>query len=317
MKTNERGGLRATVAGHVWTVLPHLQAQLGTLVSGPSPGVEGPWSTNVVDPQVGSVRLTGRLRVCEGADTVAIVLHGLGGSAESGYCRAIERAITSAGWSCLRVNLRGADRLGGDLYHAGLASDLAAIIDSDLLAGYRRVFLIGFSLGGHVALWHGLDPDPRVAGITAICSPMDLGAGARSLDQPRSLLYRRHVLRELKRSYRQVARRSEVPTEPRVVDRVTTIRQWDAATVVPRFGFADVEDYWGTASVGSRLPALKVRALYVGAPSDPMVPASTVRPSLDAARGLVTQRWLEGAGHVGFPDRGVWDSLVEWTGELG
>ena len=315
MTMRRRRGLRAVVAGHVWTVLPHLRAQLGTLVSGDPQGVERPWSTRVVDPQVGSVRLTGRLRTREGADTIAIVIHGLGGSAESGYCLAMEQAITSAGWSSLRVNLRGADRLGGDLYHAGLASDLAAIVGSEALAGYRRVFLIGFSLGGHAALWHGLDPDPRVAGITAICAPMDLAASAASLDQPRSLLYRLHVLRELKKSYRQVARRGDVPTEPHVVDRVTTIRDWDAATVVPRFGFANVEDYWAKASVGPRLSGLRAPALYVGAPADPMVPMATVRPSLDAA-GTVQERWLEGAGHVGFPEPAIWPRLVSWTSEL-
>jgi len=178
------------------------------------------------------------------------------------------------------------------------------------------VFLIGFSLGGHAALWHGLDPDPRVAGITAICSPMDLAASARSLDQPRSLPYRIHVLRELKRSYRQVARRVDVPTEPRLVDRVTTIRDWDAATVVPRFGFADVEDYWAQASIGTRLEGLRVPALYVGAPADPMVPPSTVRPSLDAVGSKVQQRWLDGAGHVGFPERDAFGELVRWTAGL-
>jgi predicted alpha/beta-fold hydrolase len=84
--------------------------------------------------------------------------------------------------------------------------------------------------------------------------------------------------------------------------RVRTLREWDRLTVVPRFGFADPEDYYGRASVGPRLGALRVPALLVASPVDPMVPASSIAA---AARGVssLDLRWVERGGHVGFTPR--------------
>ena len=60
--------------------------------------------------------------------TIVIIVHGLGGSATSYYARKAAVAAAEAGLDSLRLNLRGADRGGGDYYHAGLIEDLAAAI---------------------------------------------------------------------------------------------------------------------------------------------------------------------------------------------
>ena len=295
---------RERLAGHVWTVLPHVRHRLRPL----SAPTDAPWSTAVHEAQ-GPVRLTGALRIGRDPGTLAVLVHGLGGSMDSRYCVEMAHAVAAAGWGCLRLNLRGADRLGADIYHAALASDLADVLRCPTLARFRRIVVIGFSLGGHLALWHGLDPDPRVASVCAIGSPLDLDAGARSIDRRRSAVYRLHVLAELKAAYRQVARRRWVPTATAVVDRITTIRDWDRWTVVPRFGFADVEDYYARASVGPRLPELKVPALYVGATWDPMVTRPTVEDALRRAGDSIEVRWIRDGGHVGFAN----PRFFEWV----
>lgn len=303
------GGLRASLGGHWWTLLPHVR---NVLRPGPPP-TDRPWSIQVDDPAVGPVRLTGAYREVTGSDTVALLVHGLGGAADAGYCITAADAAERAGWSSLRLNLRGADGLGADLYHAGLSSDLGAAIESEALRRYTTVYVIGFSLGGHLALHHALNPAPRVAGVTAVCSPLDLSRSADAIDRKRALPYRAHVLRELKAAYRTMADRGRGPTPMVQVDRARTIRQWDAATVVPRFGFADVADYHARQSVGPRLGALRVPALYVGAPHDPMVPAFTVQPALEAARDTVTVQWEPRSGHVGFSDPAIFDRIIEWS----
>ncbi|MBL4685809.1 MAG: alpha/beta fold hydrolase [Nannocystaceae bacterium] len=306
--------VRATLTGHAWTVLPHLRHRL--LGHGGAPTTDRPWATTVSDPRLGEVRLTGALRSVAGADTLAIVVHGLGGNADAGYCLELADAAARAGWACLRVNLRGADGLGQDLYHAGLVSDVAAVVNSKAAAEFRRIALIGFSLGGHLVLKYALGPDPRVQAVTAVCSPLDLRASAIAFDRRRSAPYRRHVLQELKAAYRTMHRRGVTTSPLREVTAVTKIQDWDARAVVPRFGFANVEDYYARAAVGPHLSALKVPACYVGAPFDPMVPRYTVEASLRAAGNAVTARWIEGrAGHVGFADRTMSDRIVEWTHE--
>ncbi|MDX1504009.1 MAG: alpha/beta hydrolase, partial [Thermoanaerobaculia bacterium] len=80
-----------------------------------------------------------------------VVVHGLGGCAESFYARRAAAAAEGAGVGCLRLNLRGADERGEDIYHAGLWSDLAAVVESPAFDGYERLLVLGYSLGGHLA----------------------------------------------------------------------------------------------------------------------------------------------------------------------
>src|SRR5262245_30035119 len=172
-----------------------------------------PWSVVAADPQLGSVRLRGLLRERPGSDTCVLVVHGLGGTTATHYCVQAAQAVEAAGFSCLRLALRGADRDGEDFYHAGIAADLEAAVASPALRRYQRLLLIGYSLGGHVALRYALAPnDPRVRAVAAICAPLDLELGARHIDAPAAFIYRRHVLSGLNAVYAAVARNRPVPT---------------------------------------------------------------------------------------------------------
>lgn len=296
------------MAGHWWTVAPHVGDRLRPVVAPAARRFEA----RVEDPRVGAVRLRGWLREEPGASTLLLVVHGLGGSPDSGYCRRVAARASARGWSCARIGLRGSTGDGEDLYHAGLGPDLAAVLEADVLRRYERVLVVGYSLGGHVALWLGLAPEARVAAVAAISSPLDLDRSCTAIDRRRAWVYRRHVLAGLVAGYRAVAARRPVDTPVREVARVHTLREWDRLTVVPRFGFDDVDDYYRRASVGPRLPALRVPALYVGMRHDPMVPASTVEPSLRAAEGgALKVRWLDDGGHVAAP--GSWeDDVLAW-----
>lgn len=289
-------GLRAAAHGHLWTIGADLIARVRPRRAPP----DVPWSLEVVDPHHGSVRLGGRMRR-DAPDTLVIVVHGLGGNRDSPYMHRAAHAIAARGWSCLRVDMRGADGHGEDYYHAGLTSDLRATIAA--CREFDRVFVIGYSLGGHVVLRYGTEQvDPRVAGIAAVCAPLDLAASAVAIDRRRAWLYRAHILRGLQRMYREVARKRPVPTPPEALADVRTIREWDARVVVPRHGFDSVDDYYARASVGPLLPGLRVRAGWFGARHDPMVPQATVLPALAAAGDRLHVAWFDRGGHVGFPD---------------
>lgn len=294
------------MAGHWWTVAPALAARVRPV---PTPRSSA-WSTEIEDPQLGHVRLRGLLREEVGASTLLLVVHGLGGDPDSPYCRRVTARAQRRGWSCLRLGLRGSTGDGEDLYHAGLGSDLAHALRDPTLERYERVLVLGYSMGGHLALWLGLEPEARVMAVAAVSSPLDLAQGCRAVDQRRAWFYRWHVLRGLKRGYQQVARRRELSSPSRDVARVRTLREWDRLTVVPRFGFDDVDTYYRTASVGPQLEGLEVPALYVGMRHDPMVPRWTVEPSLAAGPARLQTRWVDG-GHVAAP--GGWeDDVLTW-----
>lgn len=302
--------MRRQLGGHLWTIAPEVRDRLRPLRA---PASE-PWSVVLDDARVGAVRVGGRVRHEPGAQTLLLIVHGLGGSSESPYVRRAAVAAAALGWSTLRIDLRGADRGGEDVYHAGLYEDLVAVLAERSLARYSKVLVLGYSLGGHVTMRLALaSADPRVKAVAAVCAPLDLGASTTAFDRRRVWLYRSHVLRSLKATVRAVVERrgSDLGWDLPAIMKVKAIREWDARVVVPRHGFADVDDYYARASAGPRLGELAIPALYIGAMHDPMVPAFAIEPSLARANDLLEVRWMERGGHVGFPDSAFAEGSVE------
>ncbi len=309
--------------GHLWTIAPNLRHQLAPR----TPPRSEPWQANVVDPKVGPVPLRGQLRHGRSREAVCVVVHGLGGSIESQYMIRAAKTLADRGYGCLRLALRGADRRGDDVYHAGLTADLETAIASPQLADYRRVVVLGYSLGGHVALRSAMAPrDPRIRAVASVCAPLDLAASSLAIDHPRRRLYCSHVLSGLKEIYAAVAAKKPVPTPLPVVARLSTIRDWDRHVVVPRHGFASVDDYYDSQSAGPRLDTIRVPTLIVACTGDPMIPPVTLEPSLH--RTLPTHvhtRWVRGGGHVAYPGnvdlgfagpRGIEGQILTWMDQL-
>ena len=286
------------IRGHLWTIAPRLRHRWRPLRL---PAAR-PWEVALEDPQMGTVRLSGLLREVEGSAEVLVLVHGLGGCTESHYLSGGVAAAEAAGISSLRVNLRGSDRRGEDFFHAGLTADLHAALACVELRRYERIYVLGYSLGGHLALRLGTEEgDPRLAAVAAICSPLDLALSQREIDSPRRWIYRRYLLKSLADIYVTVAARHPVPIPVAEALRISTLREWDDRVVAPRHGFASADDYYARASVAPRLPELRVPALLCNSEWDPMVPARAVRAALTRPAPRLQVRWIAGGGHVAFP----------------
>lgn len=286
------------IRGHYWTLRPFIEAQLCP----PRPPASRLYRGKVA---VGAETLpvTGRLSGNLSAETLLILVHGLGGSAISAYMQlAAAAASEREDLLCLRLNMRGADRSGAGVYHAGLYDEIRAAIDDPLFSKVKRVFVFGYSMGGHTAMrLAALDPPPKLSGVASFCSPVDLAAGCLAIDEPAKSLYRRHVLKGLKEIYSAMAkRRSVLPAPLDEILSIDRIRDWDELVITREFGFESPEDYWVSVGVGPQLPRVEIPALSVITRHDPMVLKSTLTPYLDAAPNIRTICLAEG-GHVGFP----------------
>jgi predicted alpha/beta-fold hydrolase len=311
--------------GHLWTIRPWLAHQL-------RPHQEPAfvrWSGVADDPVVGPVRFSGRFTARPAGRALLVIVHGLGGSCVAHYMIEAAAAAERAGFDVLRLNLRGADGEGEDLYNAGLTADLRAAIGDATLAAYETIAVLGFSMGGHIALRYATEEiDPRVRAVVAVCPPVDLDRTAEAIDRPSSWVYRRHVLESLKDMYASVAPRRPARAraarpllpvaEARRLDR---IRTWDDHVIAPRYGFRSAEHYYAEMSVAPRLHRLAVPALLLAVRADPMVPESTVRPALERRYPLLDTRWLDEGGHVGFPpaldlgfggETGIYPQIFRW-----
>jgi len=285
------------LSGHLRTVLP---AIAGALLPSRLPAAQ-PFEAAVEDPVAGRVRLSGLHMDRPQSDTLVVLIHGLGGDAASPYIRAAARATFNRNLSALCLSMRGADGSGEDIFHGGLTEDIRAALASPDLTRYRRVYLMGFSVGGHLALKAALDHvDTRLVAVAAICPPLDLDLATVAFDHPSRAFYRRHVFASMNRLYDRAAARRRFLMPAHQVRRARFCRERDAMTVVPRFGFRSPEDYYERESVAARIHQLDIPSLLVAAVYDPIVPAYTLRPVIGDASDALTVRWVERGGHVYF-----------------
>lgn len=272
----------------------------------------------------GDIAITGRIGPEFGGDEMLVAVHGLGGHVGSYYMGRVMAAAERAGISGARMNMRGADRGGDDIYHGGLSQDIGTFLGSPEFAQVKRFYLIGYSLGGHLALAYAAgDHDPRLAAVASVCAPLDFESSARTIDTRASTMYRGHLLRGLKQSFRAAAERAAYHTPVAQVNSIRFVREWDEVVVAPRFGFESAEEYYARVSVGSRLHAIRTPTLMLVADGDPMVRLSTLLPSLERP-GVVHVVRTPVGGHVGFPERinlglgstgNVDDQLIDWMRE--
>jgi predicted alpha/beta-fold hydrolase len=308
--------------GHLWTIAPTIRERVKPLGAPASV----PWSTFLVDQVAGRVRLTGLLNEVPGADMLVLIVHGLGGDADRPYCREAATAAQNAGASSLRLNVRGADRSGEDLMHAGLSADLHAALASPEVERHTKVALLGFSIGGHLSLKAATESiSERVVGVAAVGSPLDLLASVTWIDRRSSMLYRKAVMGGLNEIYAAWAKNGDGTAPLPEVLSTTKLRTWDELTVVRRHGFRDTAHYYETQSAGPRLSGLEVPALYIGSRYDPMIPPKSVIPWLDRAGERVQTHFVDTGGHVNFPthldlglgpNKGVAGQAIDWIRAL-
>ena len=313
---------RHSLHGHYWTYAGYFLSRLESIEI-----TDEPVLIDVSDEVSGSFQLEARFHDAK-SDRCVVVFHGLGGSLESRYVQLAVRAAQRAGLSTLRVSFRGANGKGADVYHAGLTDDVRATLRSPALQHMKHLFLLGYSMGGHVTLRYASEAasargiDPRVRAVSSVCAPLDLRKGVDAIQRTDRLPYQYNVLQTLKRHYRAVAEEAErvgrVVHHPwQAVNAVKTIHEWDRLVVCPRYGFADIDTYYRECSVGPRLHAMELPTLIAVAEADPMVPRVTLEPWIQKTSEHVEVRCFEQGGHVAFPrsiaaGESLEDDIIAW-----
>lgn len=288
--------LRDQLHGHAYTLGPRLF--YGRKLPPPPSEI---WRTRFHE-NGRELSISGLLSERPDADTLLIVLHGCGGAPTSHYAVFATRYFLDRGVSVLRLAWRGADLTGEDIYHAAQTADVHAAIADARFARYRRIWLLGYSLGGHCCLHVAHETrDARVQAVATVCPVLHLVQANLAIDAPARGMYRRYVLGGLISNYQPFAATGRAPTPFERVRRATTFRAYDALTVVPRYGFTSVDDYYTRACASRIVGAIERPTLIVAARHDPLLPwqiAEAIRPNLSPA---IHFRWAERGGHAGFP----------------
>jgi predicted alpha/beta-fold hydrolase len=209
-----------------------------------------------------------------------ILWHGIEGSTASVYMIATADKAFRAGYNVLRVNFRncgGTEHLTPTLYHGGLSGDLHAII-SELITkdGLKRIYPIGFSLGGNVVLKlageYADNPPPELAAVCAISPSVDLAASTELIQQKKNWVYHGNFVRNLKRKVRTKDKLFPRRYDLRKLRLVKTIRDFDEYFTSVSYGFANADDYYNKCSSARVVEKIRVPALIMHSEDDPFIP---------------------------------------------
>jgi predicted alpha/beta-fold hydrolase len=236
-----------------------------------------------------------------------VLFHGLEGSSDSHYARALMAHIAALGWSGAVPHFRGCSgepNHAPRFYHSGDAQEVDWIVRR--LAADRskhhwsKLYAVGVSLGGN-ALLRWLGESQHQAGIVdaacAVSAPLDLASGGAALSCGINMIYTRVFLQTLKPKCLQ-----KLKQFPDLFDQVTMLRartlyEFDNIVTAPLHGYRNTDDYWDRASAKHVLSDITVPTLVLNAQNDPFLPAHHLPRT--ASRHVVLEYPREG-GHVGF-----------------
>lgn len=242
-----------------------------------------------------------------GHERLAILSHGLEGSADEGYIRGMAVALAAAGWDALAWNFRGCGEEPNRLvrlYHSGATEDLSAVVQH-AAKSYGRIALIGFSLGGNLTLKYMGEAPPHdsVMAAVAISAPVDLAASARMLDQRRSnRLYLRRFINSLVSKVEAKALHFPDQIDARGSRSLRTFQEFDDRYTSRLHGFRDAADYWQQSSARQFLLRITQPTLLLNARNDPFLsPECFPFPEAEQSSCLFLET-PDSGGHLGFVD---------------
>lgn len=237
---------------------------------------------------------------------LVLKLHGLEGSAHSGYSAELARALAGRGVRSVGLNFRscGAEmNRTARFYHSGETGDLGTVLEHlGRTQPAIKLGVLGFSLGGNVLLKYLGEQGDRatIQAAVAVSVPYDLAACAAAMSRGTEQIYARFFLRSLRGKTRAKRELLEGRCNVAAALAARTFREFDEALTAPLHGFADGEAYYRESSAGPYLARIRVPALLIHALDDPIAPAGSIPRDLIAANPVLSTAFTDRGGHVGF-----------------
>ena len=243
------------------------------------------------------------------ADHATIIIwHGIEGSSEAVYMLATARKAFAAGFNVVRMNLRNCgdtEHLTPTLYHGGLTEDLRAVvaelIERDQL---KRVFVIGFSLGGNMVMKlageYGDEAPPAILGVCAVSPSVDLNASADLILRRSNWLYHQDFLRRLKARISRKQKLYPDRYDTSDIRSIRNLREFDDRYTSRAHGFEGAADYYNRASSIRVVDRIRVPTLIIHGQDDPFIPFAPLRDPRIAANPYILLIAPPQGGHVAF-----------------
>jgi predicted alpha/beta-fold hydrolase len=240
-----------------------------------------------------------------GAEKAVLLLHGLEGSSKSTYILGLRNLLNDIGFDVVAMNHRSCSGRPNKLvssYHSGKTDDVKQVVDH-LQQSYSKVHLVGFSLGGNMALKYAGEHGNKAAleSIFAISTPCDLAGSSSNLSRIENKVYLNRFLSQL--VAKALAKTQSHPGSALDTNAIKTCKNFydfDDAYTAPVHGFDSAQDYYEKSSSKQFISAIQKPTLIINALNDSFLSESCYPYSEVQKNDSVTLITPKYGGHVGF-----------------
>lgn len=233
-------------------------------------------------------------------ETPLIVLfHGMEGSSDSHYARALAYQMHSEGWHFVVAHFRscgGIPANGQVFYNAGDTSEVHHMLQN-LREKYANIYAVGVSLGGNaLAKYMGEYGDDAICkGAAVISAPVDMSSAAITMHNFLShRIYTPYLLNPIiKKALANDITKEEIAS----IKSVKRISDFDHIFTAPRHGYRSNNDYYRTSSALPYLLNVTHPLLLISAKDDPFI-GFTATPN--DVSDSVTILETDHGGHIGY-----------------
>lgn len=250
-----------------------------------------------------------------------IILHGLGGGADSSYVARFMKVFNDNGWRAVLMEFRGASKELNRLpraYHSGETSDLDFIVRLlEEREPYTHKGIVGISLGGNILLkWLGEQgPQQRVKAAVAVSVPYVLNQVANKMNEGFTRFYQNHMLNQFKSIFaRKLDYMVNPPEALKKAAECNCFWTFDAQVTAPLNGFSSVHAYYRQCSSRQYLCRIETPTLLIHAEDDPFMTIDVLPTAAELSEHVVLELSKRG-GHVGFITGNTPGVPVYWLDE--
>ena len=252
-----------------------------------------------------------------GSKKLVLLLHGLEGNSERAYIQGMLRIFNRNNWDVVAINFRGCSGEPNRLfssYHSGFTTDVRHTVQLMESRGeYEQLALIGFSLGGNVALKflgeEGRSLSSKLKAAVCFSTPCDLEDSSSRIQKWDNRLYLWRFLSSLKAKAELKADLYPKEFSLKAVKKARNFKEYDDAYTAPAHGFKDAVDYWDRSSCGQFIPNIRIPCLLVNAADDSFLGKKCYPFRAAKNNPNFFLEVPDFGGHVGFIDGGQNDVL--------
>ena len=243
-----------------------------------------------------------------GSRRLVLVLHGLEGSSFSKYIISTIKCCNHEGWDAVALNFRGCSGEPNRLlrtYHIGETGDLDVVI-KHLVAKrqYDEIAIVGFSLGGNVALKYLGERSswvhPQVRKAVAVSVPCELTTSIECIDSWYNYIYRRSFLDNIKAKLRLKAKLFPNQFLPESMFHAKTFYDFDDLYTSIIHDFEGADDFYKKSSSLQFIPNITIPTLLINAADDSFLSSECYPVNLAKEMPNFFLEIPENGGHVGF-----------------